>query len=186
MPPVLFAPIRGLILDVDGVLTDGGIVYTDRGEELKRFDAKDGAGLKYWQRAGHTVALLSGRESPAVSRRAAELGITVVAQNAKDKLPVLERLCRRLDLPYEAVAYVGDDLPDIPVLQRVGLGIAVADATLATKDAARAVTEALGGRGAVREVIETILRGQNLWHRIMRRYLPEGDGDEAQSRESQP
>ncbi len=164
--------IRGLILDVDGVLTDGGIVYTDAGEEMKRFHVRDGSGIKYWIRAGHRVALLSGRSSPVLQRRADELSIAVVHMGAKNKLPVFQEILKELQLTAKECAYVGDDLPDLPPLRAAGLGIAVADAVQELRDAADAVTEQCGGHGAVREVIEALLRAQGLWDRILERYRP--------------
>src|SRR3954469_22609288 len=120
--------IELLVLDVDGVLTDGSIVYTDRDEELKAFHVRDGSGLKFWQQEGKRVAILSGRKSPAVLRRAGELGITHVVQGAEDKRAAFDRLLREFALPAEQAVAVGDALPDVPILRRCGLAVAVADA----------------------------------------------------------
>jgi 3-deoxy-D-manno-octulosonate 8-phosphate phosphatase (KDO 8-P phosphatase) len=164
--------IRLLILDVDGVLTDGRIIIDDRGVEQKHFDVRDGAGLKYWHRAGHASAILTGRESPAVARRAAELGIAIVRQNAKDKVAAYESILAEAGVTDEEVAYVGDDVTDLPVLRRVGFSVAVADGAPEARAAALYVTQRPGGRGAVREVIEKLLRLQGRWGTIMQRYHP--------------
>lgn len=177
LDPERLRGIRGLILDVDGVLTPGTITYCDDGRELKTFDAKDGAGVKYWLRAGHGAGLLTGRSSPVAVRRAEEMGIREVIQGAKRKGPALLELLQRLGLQPEETAYVGDDLIDIPPMRQVALGIAVADAVPETQAAADAVTERPGGRGAVREVVECLLKAQGLWDGILARYF-ESDGSE--------
>lgn len=165
------ARVRLLVLDVDGVLTDGKVTYTDAGEEVKSFDAKDGAGLKYLVRAGLRAAVITGRTSPMVERRAKELDIEYVAMDAKDKLPVYERMLAELGVTAEETAMIGDDLPDIPLIRRAGLGVAVADAVDEVKETADLVTTRKGGRGAVRELIEYILKHQGKWDGIMARYL---------------
>lgn len=175
-------PITALILDVDGVLTTGAITYLSSGEEMKSFHVRDGSGLKYWRRAGHVVAFLTGRSSPIVERRAEELGVLKVVMGAKDKSPGFDEILAELRLRPEQCAYVGDDLPDIPVLRRVGLGIAVADAVDEVKDAAAAVTERSGGCGAVREVVEAILKAQQRWDGILARYFEDGAGGRSASR----
>lgn len=157
MTPERLSKLRLLITDVDGVLTDGGITYTASGEEVKTFDVKDGAGIKHWQKAGGLVAFLTGRGSPVVARRAAELGIDYLAMNAGQKLPVFHEILKALAVQADEVLYVGDDWPDIPCLQEAGVGVAVADATRETRIAADAVTGRPGGRGAVREVIDAVL-----------------------------
>ena len=157
--------IRFLLLDVDGVLTDGRILLLPGhdNDEAKAFHTRDGLGIRLARQAGIDVGLLTGRRSTVVSRRAAELGLTEVHQGARPKLPVFEALRRRLDLPAEAFCYVGDDLVDLPVLERVGLPIAVADADPAVRRQAMAVTSRPGGAGAVREIIEALLRAQGNW-----------------------
>lgn len=162
--------IRFLVLDVDGVLTDGSIWYGSSGEEFKGFNVKDGAGLKYWRRAGHAAGIVTGRSSPMVLRRAAELDIREVAMDAKTKLPAFEELLEKAGVTPEETAVVGDDLPDLPLIRRAGLGIAVADAVREVKDAATVITKRKGGRGAVREAIEFILKAQDRWEDIMERY----------------
>jgi 3-deoxy-D-manno-octulosonate 8-phosphate phosphatase (KDO 8-P phosphatase) len=155
--------IELLVLDVDGVLTDGGIIYGDDEVEIKQFHVRDGSGLKLWQRANKHAAVLTGRTSSVVPIRAAEIGIAHVVQGAADKLPPLRELLDTLGFRPDQVAYVGDDLPDLPALRHVGLAIAVADACGEVRAAAHYVTRALGGRGAVREAVELILRCQGHW-----------------------
>lgn len=168
------AKIRLLVCDVDGVLTDGRIILDSTGAETKQFHVRDGSGLKYWRRAGRQAAFLSGRESPVVLRRAAELGVRLVEQGAKDKLPALRRLLKAARCTAQETAYIGDDLPDLPIFWRVGFRAAVADAVAEVREAADYVTRAAGGRGAVREVVELILKAQGRWPRILARYCPRG------------
>jgi 3-deoxy-D-manno-octulosonate 8-phosphate phosphatase (KDO 8-P phosphatase) len=170
--PVLaerIALIDMLVLDVDGVLTDGRIIYVDDGREIKSFDVRDGAGVRCWLEAGKRAAIISGRNSLAVARRAEELGIAHVHQGAADKLAVLRQLLGSTGLSPERVCAVGDDLADLPVLRNVGLGVAVADACGEVRAAAHHVTMARGGRGAVREVIELLLQGQRFWQPLLER-----------------
>ena len=162
--------IRFLLLDVDGVMTDGRVVYGAGGDEVKFFDVKDGAGLKYWARAGHTAGIITGRSSPAVERRAAELDVPFVQMGAKDKLPAFEAMLAAAGVEPHEVAVIGDDLPEIPLMRRAGLAIAVADAVPEVKDAATIITKKKGGRGAVREAIERILKAQERWNGILSRY----------------
>jgi 3-deoxy-D-manno-octulosonate 8-phosphate phosphatase (KDO 8-P phosphatase) len=151
------ARIRLLVLDVDGVLTDGRLYYGPRGEALKVFDVRDGLGIVQLLRAGLAVAVISGRRSPMVAVRCRELGIVHVYQGVADKLAVLKALCGRLRLTLAACACIGDDLPDVPLLAAAGLSFAVADAHRAARRAADRVTRAPGGRGAVREVCDYLL-----------------------------
>ncbi len=180
VPDARLQPVRGLVLDVDGVLTDGGIVYGSLGEgadaEILRFHVRDGAGIAYWRRAGHRVALLSGRGSPMVRRRAAELGIDAIRLSAKDKLPAFHSLCEELGLAPADCAYLGDDLPDLPPMRAAGLAIAVADAASDVRLAADGVTAARGGEGAVRETVETILRAQKRWDALLSSAVQADDG----------
>lgn len=171
--------IRLLVCDVDGVMTDGGIILDSEGRELKRFNVRDGSGLVYWRRAGHQAAILTGRTSRAVDLRAAELGISIVEQGAKDKLPALQRILERAGCTAAEAAYMGDDLPDLPPMWHVGYSIAVADAVLEVRRAADHITSRRGGDGAVREAVEFMLRSQGRWDDIMQRYLsqkPTQDG----------
>jgi len=151
-----------LLLDVDGVLTDGRITFTADGTELKSFHIQDGFGLKQLQAAGIGVGLLSGRTSPIVDRRAKELDIIEVHQGVGDKLRVYERLVARLRLADREVAYVGDDVPDLPVLQRVGLAVSVHDAHPAIRRAVHYVTSRCGGAGAVREVCDLLRQAKGV------------------------
>jgi len=162
--------IAMLVLDVDGVLTDGKMILTAEGDELKHFNCKDGAGIKFLLRAGLDAAIITGRQSRVVEARAKELGIVHVYQNAKEKMPAFSDLLEKSGLAPERVAYMGDDLPDIPVMRAAGLAACPRDAVAEVKDCADIVTEAGGGDGAVREVIERILKAQQKWDGIMSRY----------------
>ncbi len=149
--------IRLLVLDVDGVLTDGRLFISPAGEEFKVFHVRDGSGLVAVQRAGVTVAIISGRDSGAVTRRAAELGIRHVRQGVADKARELQALMHELGASPDQTACVGDDTPDLPMLRAAGLAIAVADAHPALLAAAHWVTPSSGGRGAVRDVCDLLL-----------------------------
>jgi 3-deoxy-D-manno-octulosonate 8-phosphate phosphatase (KDO 8-P phosphatase) len=149
--------VRMLVLDVDGVLTDGRLFYGARGESLKVFHVRDGHGIKQVAAAGITVAIISGRKSAAVTRRARELGIRHVTQGASDKVAALTRLAKSRAIPIEHCACVGDDTPDAPMLRAAGVAIAVADAHRDALEAADLVTTLRGGRGAVREVCDWLL-----------------------------
>lgn len=164
------ARIELLLLDVDGVLTDGSVVYADGGAELKRFHVRDGSGLKLWQSAGKRAAIVSGRNSPAVTRRAAELGVAPVLQGRDDKLAAFEAVLAELGVRPEQVCAVGDDLPDLPVLRRCGLAVAVADACAEVRAVADYVTAVPGGRGAVRDAIEWVLKLQGRWESVLARF----------------
>jgi len=152
--------IRLLVLDVDGVLTDGRLHIGPSGEELKVFHVRDGAGLVAAQRAGIAVAIISGRSSVAVDRRATELGIRLVRQGATNKARELESVATKLGVGRDEIACVGDDTPDLPMLRKAGLAIAVADAHADVIAAAHWVTTLHGGRGAVREVCDLLLRAR--------------------------
>jgi len=151
------AGIALLVLDVDGVLTDGRLYYGARGETLKVFDVKDGYGLKKLMQAGVQVAIISGRRSAAVARRARELGIRHVFQGAGEKLPVFERLRKRLKLEASQCACVGDDVPDVPLMRAAGLSFAVANAHPTAIQAAHMATPNAGGRGAVRDICDLLI-----------------------------
>jgi 3-deoxy-D-manno-octulosonate 8-phosphate phosphatase (KDO 8-P phosphatase) len=153
------------------VLTDGRVTYVDNGLEIKSFNVRDGSGLKFWRRAGGRVAILSGRSSPAVGRRAKELGIDPVVQGADEKLPAFARILRETGMSPDQVCAVGDDLPDLPVLTRCGLAVAVADAAAEVRSIAHLVTGSPGGRGAVREVVEWLMRGQGTWDRVVAEFV---------------
>jgi 3-deoxy-D-manno-octulosonate 8-phosphate phosphatase (KDO 8-P phosphatase) len=154
--------VRLLVLDVDGVLTDGRLYYGPRGESLKVFHVRDGFGIKQVDSAGIAVAILSGRKSAAVSRRARELGIRSVTQGAADKLLELRKLAKTRGIPLEHCACVGDDTPDAPILAAAGVGIAVADAHPDALAAAKLVTTRPGGQGAVREVCDWLIAARKV------------------------
>lgn len=169
----LLNKIRGvklLILDVDGVLTDGRIVIDDAGLESKQFDVRDGHGLKILMRCGIAVALLTGRRSRVVEHRAAELGIAEVHQGIWNKAEAFDAILKRRQMTPAETACVGDDVVDIPILRRAGFSVAVADAVLEARQVADYVTEHPGGRGAVRELCELILKAQNRWPEVAARY----------------
>ncbi|MFA6134645.1 MAG: HAD hydrolase family protein [Phycisphaerae bacterium] len=170
MGAIDYSKIELLVLDVDGVLTDGKIVLGPGGEEIKFFDVRDGAGVKYWKRVGKKVAIISGRSSPAVNLRGAELDADAVVLGAKNKLPAYEQVLKDLRLTDAQTAVIGDDLPDLPLFWRAALSIAPADAVGEVRAAAGHVTVARGGNGAVREVVEMILKQTGLWDQIMARY----------------
>lgn len=153
--------IRLLILDVDGVLTDGKFYLTADGQEQKCFHAQDGLGIKQCMRAGIDVAIISGRNSDAVTRRMQELGVKYVYQGIKDKAKILNQLLTELSISAEQVASVGDDLPDLAIMDKIGLPIAVNNAVNAVKDSARWVSQRSGGEGAVREICDWILSNQH-------------------------
>lgn len=153
--------VRVLVMDVDGVLTDGGIYYTERGDEIKRFDVRDGQGLVLLRQAGVLTAVITRRRSEIVERRADELGIVEVHQGATDKRAVLESLLARRGLPASDAAYVGDDVGDLPAMHLVGYPIAVADAVPPVKKAALYITRAHPGHGAIRELCDLILSAKH-------------------------
>jgi 3-deoxy-D-manno-octulosonate 8-phosphate phosphatase (KDO 8-P phosphatase) len=162
--------IRAVILDIDGVLTDGRIGYSAEAHELKFFDVHDGLGVKLLQAAGLKVALLSGRSSLANRRRAQELGLDAVVEGESDKVAGLERVLHLLGVAADECCYLGDDLVDVPVMRRVGLALAVADAAEEVRGVAHRVTARAGGRGAVRELAEWLLRQTGRWQEVTRRY----------------
>lgn len=163
--------IELLLLDVDGVMTDGSILVDEAGREVKRFHVRDGMGIVAWQRLGLQVGILTGRPSAVTTRRAAELGIELVSQgDVMEKLIAFENLCKRAGVEEERVAYIGDDLADLPVLARVGYPMTVSDAVAEVREVAVHVTKAVGGRGAVREAIEHLLRGMGRWDEVREHY----------------
>ncbi len=174
MVEVNFRKIDLLVMDVDGVLTDGRITYSDAGAELKSFHVRDGAGMKYWKRSGRKLAIITGRGGPAVQRRADELDVDAMRMNAKDKLPALLEVLEELSIPADRTAVIGDDLTDLPMLRRCALSVAVADAVAEVRQAVDCVTDLPGGAGAVRETIEYILKEANAWAGIMARYKSGG------------
>jgi 3-deoxy-D-manno-octulosonate 8-phosphate phosphatase (KDO 8-P phosphatase) len=160
--------IRLLILDIDGVLTDGSLYFDAKGETLKVFNVRDGHGIKMAQRAGLEVALVSGRRSDAAFHRARELEINRFFEGVRDKVAILEQLLAALNLTPPEVAAVGDELVDLPLFHRVGLAVAVADAVPEVRAAAHWVTTLPGGKGAVREVCDLLLKAQDKWEELVR------------------
>lgn len=150
--------IRLLLLDCDGVLTDGRLYFSAKGEELKVFDVQDGLGIVSWIRAGNLVGIISGRESGIVDRRAEELGIQLVRQRVNNKVETAREIWMETGIKPQETAFIGDDIPDIELIREVGVGIAVANAVEEVKAEADEITSKEGGRGAVREVIDLLMR----------------------------
>ena len=169
--------IKLLALDVDGVLTDGSIYISPAGEVFKGFNAKDGMGISCALRSGLQIAVITGRQSPIVERRCEELGITLLQQGIKDKRLALQQMAQKLGLVREEIAYMGDDLNDIPAFKASGLNLVPADAAIEVMAVADIITKASGGRGAVREAITMILAAQDNWNVIVNSYLNAGQGD---------
>ena len=167
--------VKMIIMDVDGVLTDGMIYYSSDGAKIKAFNVKDGSGIKFAQRSGLKVAIISGQYSRAVENRAKDLEINEVFQMAKEKLPVYQELKTKYKLKDHEIAYIGDDVLDLPIMQNAGFAVAVADSVEEVRLEADYITTAPGGRGAVRETMELILQSQGKWGGVMERYqnLPE-------------
>ncbi len=165
------ARIELLVLDVDGVLTDGRLYFTEQGEEFKAFDTQDGHGIKMWRQVGGRVAIITGRQSQLVQHRARNLGIDTVMQGREDKGQALQELVKDYKLALENVAYVGDDLPDLAAMRLAGLGIAVANAHPWVREHADMVTTSWGGRGAVREVCDFLLDTQGKLDALQAHYL---------------
>jgi 3-deoxy-D-manno-octulosonate 8-phosphate phosphatase (KDO 8-P phosphatase) len=170
------ARIRLILFDVDGVLTDGKLLVHADGSESKIFDIKDGTGIVWAQRLGLTVGFLSARSSAATAQRAAQLGITLVHQGVASKLEAYESIADSLMLDDEDIAYMGDDILDLPVLSRVGLATAPSDAADDVRSRVHWVSPARGGAGAARQLIELILRAQGQWDSVIATYLPSPQG----------
>jgi 3-deoxy-D-manno-octulosonate 8-phosphate phosphatase (KDO 8-P phosphatase) len=164
------ARVTMLILDVDGVMTDGSLYYSAEGEAIKMFNVRDGAAIKWLQRAGIEIAIITGRQSPQTQARADELGIKTVIQSAFKKLPVFLEFLKNSGTPAEQVAYMGDDYHDLPLLRRVGLAMAPADAIDEVKKIAHWIASVPGGRGAVREAAELILKARGKWEELSATY----------------
>ncbi len=168
--------IRLLVMDVDGVLTDGRMVLSDRGDELKMFHTHDGIGLALAHRAGLATAMVTGETSPIAKSRGEKLGVGTVVLGARRKGEAVDMILAAAGLSSEALAYVGDDLLDVPALKRAGLAIAVANAVPEVKAVAHVVTTAPGGAGAVRECVELILRAQRRWRATVQAYVRDHGG----------
>jgi len=163
--------VKAVMLDVDGVLTDGGIYYDPTGREIKRFHVADGLGMELLRHAGIRVVILSGRVAEAITRRAAELRVTDCYQGVRDKKSQLERLRQQWQMKADELLYVGDDLNDLPAFEAVGVRVAVANADAMLKAQAHYVTKATGGNGAVREVCEWLLKARGDWEKAVEAYL---------------
>ncbi|QTA86444.1 KdsC family phosphatase [Desulfonema magnum] len=163
--------IKLLLLDVDGVLTDGSITYTDTGAEIKTFNVRDGAGIRLLMKAGITVGIVTGRRSEALLHRCKNLGIDLIFDGVVDKADVLDAVLEQTGTRSSEVAFMGDDLLDISMMRRVGLSIAVSDAHDTVLEGADMVTERKGGAGAVREASEAILKARGLWEKTVARFL---------------
>ena len=163
--------IKLVIFDVDGVLTDGSLFYGDDGQEYKAFQARDGHGMKMLQKSGVDIAIITGRQSEVVAHRAKNLNIDHVYQGQLEKLPAFKTLLEKLDLLPEEVAYVGDDVVDLPIMIRVGLAVTVKDGHELVKKHAHWVTENCGGHGAAREICEFIMQAQGTWEPLIQEYV---------------
>lgn len=163
--------IKLVIFDVDGVLTDGSLFLGDDGQEYKAFNSKDGFGMRLLQDSGIDIGIITGRESTLVRLRMEELGITQIMQGRREKGPALDEMMEITGLTLDQIAYVGDDVVDLPIMSRVGLSIAVQDARPVVKKHAHWITESVGGRGAGRDVCELILEAHGKWDDIIKRYL---------------
>jgi 3-deoxy-D-manno-octulosonate 8-phosphate phosphatase (KDO 8-P phosphatase) len=159
--------IKLLLFDVDGVLTDGGIIYNENGKEIKIFNVKDGLGIRLLMKADIQVGIVTGRSSEALRYRCQNLGITLVYEGVRDKGALLDEIVQTTGFRFEEIAFMGDDLPDLPIMRKVGLSIAVADAHESVIEEADMVTQANGGKGSVREVCEKILKAQGCWKNLM-------------------
>ena len=162
--------VKLVLLDVDGVLTDGKVYYGNSGEELKAFDIKDGLGIKLLNSSNIMVGIITGRTSKLVLRRAKELNIATIIQGSEDKFEDIKKICLKYSLKLNQICFVGDDFPDLRAIHHVGLGICVADACLATRRIAQWCTKSSGGNGAVREVAELLLAAQDRYQNTLEKY----------------
>ena len=160
-------PIRLILSDVDGVMTDGNITYDNQGIETKSFHVRDGMGIKLWQQAGHDFGVITARSSHIVKLRMDELKVNIVRQGSLEKLAAAKQIVDELGLTFENVCYVGDDLTDAALLKAVGLSVSVSDGAEDVRSICHVVTKAAGGKGAMRELIEAILKSQNRWSEIL-------------------
>lgn len=159
-----------ILSDVDGVLSDGGIYYDNQAIEIKKFHVRDGLGIRLWQKAGHKFGILTARTSHIVKVRAAELGLDIVRQGFENKLPVATEIIEELGISFDQLCVIGDDLTDLAIIEKAGVGVAVADAADEVKDVADMCTKTAGGMGAVRELVETLLKSQKRWEEITRQF----------------
>lgn len=163
--------IKLLMLDVDGVLTDGRLIYDNFGGELKCFNVQDGLGFSLLHASGIKAVIITAKRSKSVLRRAREMGIVKVYEGAWQKLEIYQRILKKFKLLDEDICFIGDDLIDVPILKRAGFAVAVANGANEAKDCAHYLTQREGGKGAVREVIELILKSQNLWDGLVEKYI---------------
>lgn len=163
-------PIQLILSDVDGVLTNGGISYDNQGIESKQFHVRDGLGIKIWQKLGNRFGVITARSSHIVKMRMSELGVDLVRQGLENKLPVAMKIIEELKLKPEEVCFIGDDLADLALMNRVGLAASVADGAPEVRNIAQIVTKASGGHGAVRELIETVLKSQDRWNEVVKSF----------------
>ena len=170
MPETPASKIRLLVLDVDGVLTDGSIMIDNHGNETKRFHVRDGLAIACWQRLGHEVAIITGRSSTALTHRAVELKIPYIEQRVADKGAAIERLQATLDVPKDETAVLGDDLPDLALFQHAAYPMAVFDACAEVKQLAKFTTVRPGGHAAVREAIEHLIKARGEWDDVLEHY----------------
>ncbi len=175
-----FSKLKLLAMDCDGVLTDGGIYMSDTGVEFRKFNVKDGAWLRIWKRLGLQTAIITGKESQALAKRASDLDIDYVYQKAHYKAEVFEKLLADSSVPAEQIVYIGDDIIDLPVLRQVGFSVAVADAVEQVREQADWVTSCKGGEGAVQETINYLLGKMGLWEEALERYLTYGQSSKTQ------
>lgn len=162
--------IKMLLLDVDGVLTDGKLYFSNSGDELKTFNIQDGLGIKLLQRNGIAVGIVTGKRSQLVANRAKDLGIEIVVQGREDKLVAIREIISNSDTQLNEVAYMGDDLPDLSAIKAVGLGMTVANGVGEVKEEAHWISQYQGGHGAVREACEMLLMAQGKWERLLQDY----------------
>lgn len=162
--------IELILSDVDGVLTDGGLIFDNQGIEIKRFHVRDGLAIKLWRRGGFKFGVLTARTSHIVKLRATELGVDIVRQGFEEKLSIAHEVAEELGLALDQVCFIGDDLPDLPVMRSVGLAITVADGCEEVQAVAHHVTKLPGGQGAVREAIEHITKAKGIWDDLIRKY----------------
>jgi 3-deoxy-D-manno-octulosonate 8-phosphate phosphatase (KDO 8-P phosphatase) len=171
LPSKKLKRIKMLLLDVDGVLTDGSIIYNDTGIEIKPFNAKDGLGIRLLAKSKIQIGIVTGRKSQALLHRCQNLGIDIIFDGIQDKTSILELITEKYAISSNEIAFVGDDLPDLPLMKRVGLSIAVGDAHPLLMEKADMTTTATGGKGAVREVCEEILKAKGLWEKTLEHFL---------------
>lgn len=162
--------IRLILSDVDGVMTDGKIIYSERGTETKEFSARDGFGIRLWIKNGGLFGIVTGRSSSVVKMRADELGVHALRQGIQNKAETARQICEAFNVPLEETAFIGDDYPDLPAMKIVGFPAAVADAAEEIRASAVWVSDFAGGKGAVRQLIETILKARNQWSSALQFY----------------